>query len=50
MVEVTVPNETRIEHQYQYKMAKDLAAQIEKSRYRASIIAVVVGAREFLEV
>ena len=50
MVELTVPFETRIEFQHQYKMAKyeDLANQIRKSGYAAVIMAVEVGARGFV--
>ena len=50
MVELTVPYETRIEHQHQYKLAKydDLANHLRKSGYKAKILAVEVGARGFV--
>ena len=50
MVELTVPYESRIEHQHQYKMAKyeDLAGRIKKEGYTVKVLAVEVGARGFV--
>ena len=50
MVELTVPYESRIDRQHQYKLAKyqDLASQLRRAGYNTKVLAVEVGARGFV--
>ena len=50
IVELTVPYESRIDYQHQYKTAKyaDLAAELKKVGFSSKILALEVGARRFV--
>ena len=50
IIELTVPYESRIDYQHQYKTAKyaDLATEIKKEGFSCNILAVEVGARGFV--